>query len=61
MLARIYSFFQPKGYKKVAPGCEKVLTLQNSVRILEKYMNLNMKPRQILGKATKFRKIWMSH
>ena len=36
ILARIYPFVQPKAYKKIASGCEKVLTLQNSVQIKKK-------------------------
>ena len=40
ILSRIYLFFQQKTYKKIAPGREKVLTLQ--VKILKKkFQNVN--------------------
>ena len=38
--------------QKIAPGREKVLTLQKPVRVFEKKIQ-NIIPRQILGKVTR--------
>ena len=46
--------------QKMTPVCEKVLTLQKTVRIFKKkFQNINL--RKMLGKVTKFHEISMSY
>ena len=53
----IYSSFQQRHTQKITPAHEKVLTLKNPVRNLEKKKIQNIKPRKILRKVTIFHEI----